>query len=161
MRSPISAAAPRRAGAGIIDGKREKKPNTFTDFIACGEALIEAGYTSRGRIVAHGGSAGGMLMGAVANLAPDLFAGIIAEVPFVDVLNTMLDSELPLTPPEWPEWGNPGADEAAFRTHPVLLALRQREAAEPIRPSWRSPASPIRASPIGSRPNGSRGSGPP
>jgi oligopeptidase B len=119
------------------DGKREKKTNTFTDFIACGEALIGAGYTSRGRIVAHGGSAGGMLMGAVANLAPDLFAGIIAEVPFVDVLNTMLDSELPLTPPEWPEWGNPAADEAAFRTilsyspydnvkpqaYPAILAL--------------------------------------
>ncbi|HEY8382784.1 MAG TPA: S9 family peptidase [Microvirga sp.] len=99
-----------------LDGKREKKPNTFTDFIACGEALAAAGYTRRGRIVAHGGSAGGMLMGAVANLAPDLFAGIVADVPFVDVLNTMLDGELPLTPPEWPEWGNPGEDEAAFRT---------------------------------------------
>src|SRR3712207_2122923 len=92
-------------------GKREKKINTFTDFIACGEALIAAGYTRRGRIVAHGGSAGGMLMGAVANLAPDLFAGILAEVPFVDVLNTMLDGDLPLTPPEWPEWGNPREDE--------------------------------------------------
>ncbi|MBZ6076365.1 S9 family peptidase [Microvirga puerhi] len=99
-----------------LDGKREHKINTFTDFIAAGEALIAAGYTSRGRIVAHGGSAGGMLMGAVANMAPDLFAGIVAEVPFVDVLNTMLDADLPLTPPEWPEWGNPGADEAAFRT---------------------------------------------
>jgi oligopeptidase B len=97
-------------------GKREKKPNTFSDFIACGEALVEAGYTARGRIVAHGGSAGGMLMGAVANLAPDLFGGIVAEVPFVDVLNTMLDGTLPLTPPEWPEWGNPAEDEAAFRT---------------------------------------------
>ena len=99
-----------------LDGKREKKTNTFTDFIACGEALVAAGYTGRGRIVAHGGSAGGMLMGAVANLAPDLFAGIVSEVPFVDVLNTMLDGELPLTPPEWPEWGNPAEDEAAFRT---------------------------------------------
>lgn len=99
-----------------LDGKRENKPNTFTDFIACGEKLAAAGYTARGRIVAHGGSAGGMLMGAVANLAPDLFAGIVSEVPFVDVLNTMLDGELPLTPPEWPEWGNPAADEAAFRT---------------------------------------------
>jgi oligopeptidase B len=120
-----------------MDGKREKKTNTFKDFIACGEALIQAGYTSRGRIVAHGGSAGGMLMGAVANLAPDLFAGIIAEVPFVDVLNTMLDSELPLTPPEWPEWGNPAADDAAFQSilsyspydnvkpqaYPAILAL--------------------------------------
>ncbi len=99
-----------------LDGKRENKPNTFTDFIACGEALAASGYTARGRIVAHGGSAGGMLMGAVANLAPELFAGIVSEVPFVDVLNTMLDAELPLTPPEWPEWGNPAADEAAFRT---------------------------------------------
>ena len=99
-----------------LDGKRERKPNTFTDFIACGRALIEAGYTAQGRIVAHGGSAGGMLMGAVANLAPELFAGIIADVPFVDVLNTMLDAELPLTPPEWPEWGNPAESEAAFAT---------------------------------------------
>ncbi|HEX8167316.1 MAG TPA: S9 family peptidase [Beijerinckiaceae bacterium] len=99
-----------------LDGKRERKPNTFTDFIAAGEALAAAGYTSRGLIVAHGGSAGGMLMGAVANMAPDLFAGIVADVPFVDVLNTMLDGDLPLTPPEWPEWGNPGASEADFRT---------------------------------------------
>ena len=97
-------------------GKRENKPNTFKDFVACAEALTAAGYTARGRIVAHGGSAGGMLMGAVANMAPDLFAGIVADVPFVDVLNTMLDADLPLTPPEWPEWGNPGASEADFRT---------------------------------------------
>jgi oligopeptidase B len=99
-----------------LDGKREKKPNTFSDFVACGEALIAEGFTARGRIVGHGGSAGGMLMGAVANAAPDLFAAIVAEVPFVDVLNTMLDGDLPLTPPEWPEWGNPTTDEAAFRT---------------------------------------------
>ncbi|MFL5117036.1 MAG: S9 family peptidase [Microvirga sp.] len=97
-------------------GKRENKPNTFKDFVACAEALTAAGYTARGRIVAHGGSAGGMLMGAVANMAPDLFAGIVADVPFVDVLNTMLDGDLPLTPPEWPEWGNPGESEADFRT---------------------------------------------
>jgi oligopeptidase B len=99
-----------------LDGKREKKTNTFDDFVAAGRALVERRYTSAGRIVAHGGSAGGMLMGAVANRAPKLFAGIIAEVPFVDVLNTMLDDTLPLTPPEWPEWGNPIVDEAAFRT---------------------------------------------
>jgi oligopeptidase B len=99
-----------------LDGKREKKTNTFDDFAAAGRALIEERYTSAGRIVGHGGSAGGMLMGAVANRAPDLFAGIVAEVPFVDVLNTMLDDKLPLTPPEWPEWGNPITDEAAFRT---------------------------------------------
>jgi oligopeptidase B len=119
------------------DGKREKKPNTFKDFIASAEALVEIGATRPGRIVAHGGSAGGMLMGAVANMRPDLFAGIIADVPFVDVLNTMMDGDLPLTPPEWPEWGNPREDEAAFRTilsyspydnvrpqaYPAILAL--------------------------------------
>jgi oligopeptidase B len=102
--------------AWYLDGKREKKTNTFDDFAAAGRALIEEGYTSAGRIVGHGGSAGGMLMGAVANRAPELFAGIVAEVPFVDVLNTMLDDKLPLTPPEWPEWGNPIGDEEAFRT---------------------------------------------
>jgi oligopeptidase B len=89
------------------DGKLDKKLNTFTDFIAAGEHLVAQGLTRRGRIVANGGSAGGMLMGVVANMAPDLFLGIIADVPFVDVLNTMLDKDLPLTPPEWPEWGNP------------------------------------------------------
>lgn len=102
--------------AWYLNGKREAKPNTFHDFIAAAEGLCAEGYTRPGRIVAHGVSAGGMLMGAVANLAPTLFAGIVAEVPFVDVLNTMLDAELPLTPPEWPEWGNPATDEAAFRT---------------------------------------------
>ena len=98
------------------EGKRENKVNTFTDFIAAGEFLAAQGFTSRGRIVAHGGSAGGMLMGAVANMAPELFLGIIAEVPFVDVLTTMLDASLPLTPPEWPEWGNPIESEAGYRT---------------------------------------------
>jgi len=98
-----------------LDGKREKKTNTFDDFAAAGRALIGAKYTSAKRIVGHGGSAGGMLMGAVANRAGELFAGILAEVPFVDVLNTMLDDTLPLTPPEWPEWGNPIADPEAFK----------------------------------------------
>ena len=98
------------------DGKREKKTNTFLDFIAAARHLVSAGYTSHDRIVAQGGSAGGMLMGAVANLAPDAFGGIIAEVPFVDVLTTMLDDTLPLTPPEWPEWGNPIASEKDYRT---------------------------------------------
>jgi oligopeptidase B len=96
------------------DGKMKKKKNTFTDFIAAGEHLIAQGFTRRGRIVANGGSAGGMLMGAVANMAPDLFLGIIADVPFVDVLNTMLDKDLPLTPPEWPEWGNPLTNKDDF-----------------------------------------------
>ncbi|ODT66577.1 MAG: peptidase S9 [Pelagibacterium sp. SCN 63-23] len=88
-------------------GRREHKTNTFTDFIAAAEMLVQEGFTQKGRIVAQGGSAGGMLMGAIANLRPDLWGGIIAQVPFVDVLNTMLDDSLPLTPPEWPEWGNP------------------------------------------------------
>ena len=99
-----------------LDGKREKKTNSFEDFAASARALIEAKYTGAKRIVAHGGSAGGILMGAVANRAGELFAGIVAEVPFVDVLNTMLDDSLPLTPPEWPEWGNPIESEADFKT---------------------------------------------
>jgi oligopeptidase B len=99
-----------------LDGKRAKKTNSFDDFAACARALISANYTSEKRIVGHGGSAGGMLMGAVANRAGELFSGIVAEVPFVDVLNTMLDHSLPLTPPEWPEWGNPTESEADFRT---------------------------------------------
>ena len=96
------------------EGKLDKKLNTFTDFIAAGEHLVRQRFTSKGRIVANGGSAGGMLMGVVANLAPDLFLGIIADVPFVDVLNTMLDKDLPLTPPEWPEWGNPIENRREF-----------------------------------------------
>jgi oligopeptidase B len=99
-----------------LDGKREKKTNSFDDFASAGRALISAKYTSAKRIVGHGGSAGGMLMGAAANRAGELFAGIVAEVPFVDVLNTMLDDTLPLTPPEWPEWGNPIDSAADFKT---------------------------------------------
>ncbi|MDR3509992.1 MAG: prolyl oligopeptidase family serine peptidase, partial [Caulobacteraceae bacterium] len=99
----------------FLDGRGAKKTNTFTDFIACAEALTARGYGRAGRIVAYGGSAGGMLMGAVANMRPDLWAGIIGAVPFVDVLNTMSDVSLPLTPAEWPEWGNPLEDEAAYR----------------------------------------------
>ncbi len=99
-----------------LDGKRAKKTNSFDDFATSARALIDAKYTSVKRIVGHGGSAGGMLMGAVANRAGELFAGIVAEVPFVDVLNTMLDDTLPLTPPEWPEWGNPIESETDFKT---------------------------------------------
>ena len=97
-------------------GRRQYKPNTFKDFISAAEHLIEQKYTAKAKIVAHGGSAGGMLMGAVANMAPELFAGIIGEVPFVDVLNTMLDDTLPLTPPEFPEWGNPIASAEDYQT---------------------------------------------
>ena len=97
------------------EGKLARKPNTFRDFIAAADYLIKSRWVAADKVVAHGGSAGGMLMGAIANLRPDLFGGIIAEVPFVDVLNTMLDDTLPLTPPEWPEWGNPITDAQAFR----------------------------------------------
>jgi oligopeptidase B len=99
-----------------LDGKLKKKTNSFDDFASAGRALIAENYTSAKRIVGHGASAGGMLMGAVANRAGELFAGIVAEVPFVDVLNTMLDHSLPLTPPEWPEWGNPTESVEDFRT---------------------------------------------
>ena len=97
-------------------GKLAQKQNTFKDFIACGQHLANLNFTRTGHIVALGRSAGGMLMGAVANLAPELFCGIVAGVPFVDVLNTMLDDKLPLTPPEWLEWGNPIASKADFKT---------------------------------------------
>lgn len=99
-------------------GRLEHKNNTFLDFIAAGQALCstEHGYTSKGNILAHGGSAGGLLVGAVANMKPKLFSGIIAQVPFVDVLTTMLDDTLPLTPPEWNEWGNPIASKQAYET---------------------------------------------
>ena len=90
-----------------LDGKLEKKVNTFNDYVDAGNFLISEGYSSRGNVVGMGGSAGGLLMGAVANQDPEMFAGIIAAVPFVDVINTMSDDTLPLTPPEWPEWGNP------------------------------------------------------
>ena len=95
-------------------GRHEHKLNTFNDFIAAAEMLIQRGYATKDKLVAEGGSAGGLLMGAMANMRPELFAGIIAEVPFVDVLNTMLDDTLPLTPPEWPEWGNPIASKADY-----------------------------------------------
>lgn len=99
-----------------LDGKREKKTNTFKDFIAAGRYLVDRNYTREGHIVAMGGSAGGLLMGAVANMAPELFGGIVGVVPFVDVLNTMSDESLPLTPPEWPEWGNPLTSEPDYDT---------------------------------------------
>ena len=89
------------------DGKLLKKKNTFTDFIDCGQFLVDQGYTSPDRLFARGGSAGGLLMGAVSNMAPELFAGIIANVPWVDVVTTMLDDEIPLTTAEFDEWGDP------------------------------------------------------
>lgn len=94
------------------DGKMMKKINTFTDFIDCGKYLIDNKYTSKGHLYAEGGSAGGLLMGAVINMAPDLWNGVIAAVPFVDVVNTMLDETIPLTTNEYDEWGNPNNKEA-------------------------------------------------
>ena len=88
-------------------GKLLEKKHTFTDFIACAEHLIAKGYADRKRLFAWGGSAGGLLMGAVINLRPKLFSGIVAEVPFVDVVTTMLDDTIPLTTGEYDEWGNP------------------------------------------------------
>ena len=119
------------------DGKLQRKGNTFTDFIACARHLVDAGWAAPGRIVAEGGSAGGLLMGAVANLAPEgMFAGIDASVPFVDNLTTMLDATLPLTVVEYDEWGNPEADPEVYdylasyapydnvtaKTYPPILA---------------------------------------
>ncbi|MCZ4409107.1 prolyl oligopeptidase family serine peptidase [Cryomorphaceae bacterium 1068] len=94
-------------------GKMMNKKNTFTDFIDCAEFLIEEGYARKGNIVAQGGSAGGLLMGSVVNMRPDLFKFVILDVPFVDVINTMLDDKLPLTTIEYEEWGNPN-DKKAF-----------------------------------------------
>ena len=119
------------------NGKMDRKTNTFKDFIAAADYLNQEKFTSYANIVAEGGSAGGMLMGAIANMAPEKFGGIIAAVPFVDVLNTMLDDTLPLTPPEWPEWGNPidskgfyqlmasysPYDNVEAKAYPAILAL--------------------------------------
>ena len=95
-------------------GKLDQRANTFNDFVDVARHLIEQGYVTEGRIAIAGGSAGGQLMGAVVNQAPELWGAVAAHVPFVDALNTMLDDTLPLTPIEWPEWGNPIEDQAAF-----------------------------------------------
>lgn len=102
-----------------LDGKLEKKQNTFRDFVAAGEALIDRGWARTGNIAIHGGSAGGMLVGAAANMRPDLWKAVIGEVPFVDCLTTILDDSLPLTPPEWTEWGNPIENKAI---HDLMLS---------------------------------------
>jgi oligopeptidase B len=98
------------------EGKMLTKKNTFTDFVAAAGALVAGAWTSTDRLVARGGSAGGLLMGAVANIAPEAFAGIVAQVPFVDPLTSILDPSLPLTVTEWEEWGNPleSADVYAY-----------------------------------------------
>jgi oligopeptidase B len=98
----------------FLDGKLDKRTNTFNDFVDAAKGLIAEGFTAPGKIAIQGGSAGGKLMGAVANTDPELWGAVVADVPFVDVLATMLDDSLPLTPGEWPEWGNPITDRAAF-----------------------------------------------
>ncbi|WP_312137364.1 S9 family peptidase [Brevundimonas sp.] len=115
----IYAIAHIRGGADkgwnwFLDARRFTKKNTFTDFIAAAEHLIDKNYARAGNIVAEGRSAGGLLVGAVTNMRPDLWAGVIGGVPFVDLINTMSDTSLPLTPPEWPEWGNPLEDAQAY-----------------------------------------------
>jgi oligopeptidase B len=97
-----------------LDGKLMKKKNTFTDFIDCGEFLVKENYTDSAHLYAMGGSAGGLLMGAVTNMAPDLWHGVIAQVPFVDVVNTMLDENIPLTTNEYDEWGNPKEQQSYY-----------------------------------------------
>jgi oligopeptidase B len=111
-RGVVAAVAHIRGGGEMgkawhDDGRMMHKRNTFTDFIACAEYLVAQGYGSKDRLVIEGESAGGLLMGAVLNLRPDLFKAALVGVPFVDVINTMLDESLPLTVPEFEEWGNP------------------------------------------------------
>ena len=115
----VCAIAHTRGGADLGHqwyerGKLAQRTNTFNDFVDVAHHLVEAGYTQAGRIAIAGGSAGGELMGAVVNQVPTLWGAVVAHVPFVDVLNTMLDESLPLTPMEWPEWGNPITDPEAF-----------------------------------------------
>ena len=120
-RGVVYAKAHIRGGSDMgrqwyLDGKLEKKMNTFTDFADAAAELQEKGYGRKGETVIYGGSAGGMLVGAAVNLHPELFGGVIAAVPFVDVINTISDATLPLTPPEWVEWGDPINDPEAFKT---------------------------------------------
>ncbi len=120
-RGVVFATAHIRGGASkgrqwYLDGKLENKMNSFTDFARSAEALQELGYGRKGETVIYGGSAGGLLVGATVNLRPDLFSGVIAAVPFVDVVNTISDADLPLTPPEWVEWGDPINDAEAYET---------------------------------------------
>ena len=118
-RGVVFAVAHVRGGGDLgrgwyLDGKLARKMNSFTDFIACADALVREGWTRPAQLIATGGSAGGLLMGGVVNLRPELFKAVVMEVPFVDVINTMLDESLPLTTEEFIEWGNPKI-EAQYR----------------------------------------------
>jgi oligopeptidase B len=130
-RGVIYAIAHVRGGGDLgrrwyLDGKLGKKMNSFTDFIACAQGLVAQGYTRPDQLVIHGGSAGGLLVGAATNLRPDLFKAVVAQVPFVDVINTMLDASLPLTTEEYIEWGDPNkpAEYAWMRAYSPYDNLR-------------------------------------
>ena len=128
MRSLISAAATKWVKKWREDGMLMKKKNTFFDFIDCAQYLVDQKWTSKDRLVIEGGSAGGLLMGAVVNMRPDLFHAVHAAVPFVDVMNTMMDASLPLTVGEYLEWGNPN-EKAAYdymRTYSPYDNLEKR-----------------------------------
>ena len=113
-----------------------QKKNTFTDFIAAAEYLIAQKYGAAHSLAIEGGSAGGLLMGAVANMRPDLFRAVVAQVPFVDVINTMTDTTLPLTVGEFEEWGNPAGNRAEYRVHQELRPVPQHHARRPTRRCW-------------------------
>ena len=148
------------------DGRMEHKANTFSDFIACARHLVDAGIARPDALAGRGGSAGGLLIGAVANQAPELFRALVAEVPFVDCVTTMLDDELPLTVGEWEEWGNPLADEAAYRRMLTYSPYDNVTGRNPdgsprrTRTSSSPRASTIPGSPTGSRPSGWPSCGP-
>ena len=154
--SPISAAAPRRAGAGTRDGKREQEDNTFTDFIAAARAAGGNGYTRAGRIVAQGRSAGGMLMGAVANMAPELFAAHHRRSALRRRAQHDARRDAAAHAAGMAGMGQPHRERSRFPHDRGLFALRERRAPQAYPPSSRSAASPIPASPIGSRRNGWR-----
>ena len=139
-RWPTSAAAARWAAAGTTTARWTRKVNTFTDFIACADHLVETGWVAPDRLVAEGGSAGGLLIGAVVNMAPDRFRAVHAAVPFVDALTTILDPSLPLTVPEWEEWGNPLRRPRGLPLHALLHAVRERHARASTPRSSRRPA---------------------
>ena len=133
--SPTFAAARRWAAHWYESGKLLKKKNTFTDFIDCGRYLVAEGYTTPRTLFAMGGSAGGLLMGAVTNMAPELFAGIVSRVPFVDVVTTMLDPDIPLTTSEYDEWGNP--NEKQYYDYMLSYSpYDQMEEPRPTRTCW-------------------------
>ncbi len=134
MRSPISAAG-MTSDAWYKAGKLEQRTNTFNDFVDVAKGLIERGYTGKpGRISTSGGSAGGELMGAVINSDPGLWGAVVADVPFVDVLNTMLDASLPLTPGEWPGVGQPDRGCGGVRTDPLAIRLTTGSVAQAYPP---------------------------